>query len=145
MKTNLHQLMFILIVLFSSCANSSSDEETEKPFVKLEIWEDIQQAVRENNIDYLLEISKDKLVCIECKGESRVEKKEFYANYIHQLKQPENKEYTVYVNQFEGKSGLEKEYRINYAAESGSIKYNTIYTLVESRHGVQFEGVFSVP
>ena len=146
MKRYLHQIILIILALCSSCANNTSEEENERTFVKLEIWEDIQEAVRENNIDYLLEISKDTLVCIECNdGESLIGKEVFYANYMDQMKRPKNKDYTIYVDQFEGKSGLEKQYRINYAGESGNAKYNTIYTLVESRHGVKFEGVFTVP
>lgn len=114
----------------------------------MDVWEDIRTAVKEKRINYLQEISKDTLDCIECnKGESKVAKEEFFINYLEQMEQLDTKEYSVYAEKYEEVVGFNTRYRINYAFNKDRKMegYNSIYTILKGENGIQFQGVFSVP
>ena len=105
-------------------------------------------AAKEKRIDYLLEISKDTLECIECNaGNSWITKEEFFRNYLHQIEISDTKEYLVYSEKYEDKSGFSKRYRINYAYSRTIFgeHSNSIYTILTGEKRIQFQGVFSVP
>jgi len=104
-------------------------------------------AAKEKRIDYLLKISKDTLECIECNyGESWVLKEDFFTKYLEQIELSDGKEYNVYAEKFCTEKGFDKRYRISYAYGKGfGEKYNAIYTILEGKGGIQFQGVFSVP
>ena len=78
-KTNPFKIFLPILILFLSCTNNQS----QKKFERLEIWEEIRMAAKVKRIDYLLEIS-------------------------------DTKEYLVYSEKYEDKSGFSKRYRINY-------------------------------
>jgi hypothetical protein len=140
MKIN--QFKFLLPILILSCTNN----QNQKEFERLEIWEDIRIAVKENRIDYLLEISKDTLECIECNnGEDWILKETFFVNYLEQIEISDSKEYSIYSETYEDEKGFNKRYRINYAYKGKGEKHNSIYTILEGEKGIQFQGVFGVP
>lgn len=135
------KLVFWLVIFVLSCTNRQSKES----FQRLEIWENIQQAVKEKRIDYLLKISKDTLDCVECNnGKSSIAKYAFYANHLDQIEQPYHKEYSIFSEEY-NENGFNKRYRINYAEEYGGHQYNMIYTILAGKNSIQFQGVFSVP
>lgn len=142
MKPTQFKLILFIVVLIFSC----NDNQSQKEFKRLKVWEGIQLAVKENRIDYLLEISKDTLECIECNdGESWILKEEFYSNYIKQIEQSKNKEYSIYSEEIGDENGFITLHRINYAEEFKGNSFNTIYTILEKENEIQFQGVFSVP
>ncbi|MEM9051771.1 MAG: hypothetical protein AAGC47_06940 [Bacteroidota bacterium] len=114
----------------------------------MKIWEEIRIAAKENRIDYLLEISKDTLQCIECNaGESWITKEEFFNNYLRQIEISDTKEYSVYSEEYEEEKGFNRRYRINYSygGNGKGEKHNSIYTVLKGEKKVQFQGVFGVP
>ena len=127
-----------------SCANNQSQKE----FERLKIWEEIRIAAKEKRIDYLLEISKDTLECIECNdGKSWITKEEFFNNYLKQIEISETKEYNIYSEKYEEEKGFNRRYRINYSYggnERGQM-HNSIYTILTGEKRVQFQGVFGIP
>lgn len=147
MKTNQRNLILPIVILtmsIMSCANNQNPTE----FERLKIWEDIRVAAKEKRIDYLLEISKDTLDCIECNsGESWIIKKEFFNNHLKQIEVSNNKEYSIYSEKYEDEKGFTKRYRINYTYEIAGKEegYNAIYTILTGEKGIQFQGVFGVP
>ena len=68
--------IFIVLLMFVFCISCNKKD-------KLIVWEKIQKEVRIKNIDYLLNISKDTLSCIECnKGKSKIIKEDFFKYYF---------------------------------------------------------------
>lgn len=125
------------MVLFTFCKEIPQKKQSSK----LEIWEDIQKAVRVKDLDYLMQISQDTLDCIECNnGKSKVTKEVFFNNYIEQMNVPNNKKYSYYIEKI-NINGFHKRYRINYKYKNG----NTIFTILVGDDKVKFQGVFSVP
>lgn len=136
-------IKILFIGLFASCANQTNQNEE---FERLIIWEDIQNAIKENRISFLLDISKDTLECIECNdGKNRISKEEFFSEHIKQIKQPNNKKYSIQIEDIEDESGFNKRYRINYKEKFKGNNYNTIYTVLEKENKIQFQGVFGIP
>lgn len=133
---------FVIVLLLISCSNNKIQKET-----KLDVWESILQAVNQNNIDYLLEISADTLSCDECNyGESWIEKENFFRNHFEQMNLGRNDNYDFFVEDISTiNNGYDKRYRINYRKEYKGSKYNIIYTILEGENGIQFNGVYSVP
>ena len=142
MKTKQFKLLISIAILILSCSNNQSQKE----FDRLNIWEEIQRAVKEKNINYLLENSKDTLECIECNdGENWILKEEFFSKHFDQIVQRHKKEYIIHSEKYEGEKGFDKRYHINYSYEGKGEKYNIIYKIIEGEKGIQFQGVFGVP
>ncbi len=143
MKPILFKQLLPFTILIFSCGNNQSQKE----FERLEIWEEIRIAAKEKRIDYLLEISKDTLECIECnEGESWILKEEFFTKYIEQIEISDSKKYNIYSEKYEEEKGFAKRYRINYSYEGGKgEKHNSIYTILKGEDGIKFQGVFRVP
>lgn len=144
MKTHHLKLLLPIIVLILSCTNNQS----EKEFERLKIWEDIRIAAKEKRIDYLLEISKDTLECMGGNnGEDWISKEKFISNHLGQIEVSDNKEYSIYSEKYEEENGFNKRYRIgyNYGGGGKGEKHSSIYTILEGEKGIQFQGVFGVP
>ena len=144
MKTNPFKLLLPITILILSCTNNQSQKE----FERLEIWEEIRIAAKEKRIDYLLEISKDTLECIECnEGESWITKEEFFNNYLYQIETSDIKEYSTYLEKYEDEKGFSKRYQINYAygGNGKGEKHNSVYTILTGEKRIQFQGVLGVP
>lgn len=111
-----------------------------KKKIKLEVWEDIRDAANNNDIGYLLNISKDTLTCVECnEGESTIEKEKFYRKYINQLYQ--NKNYKVFTDTLD----TSIKYRIIYDKHNKGNSYSMIYTILKNEKSIKFLGVESIP
>lgn len=135
-------LILLLPIMILSCVNN----QDQKEFKRLKIWEEIRIAVKENRIDYLLKVSKDTLKCIECKdGESFIAKEAFFDAYINQIETSDMKEYSVYCEEYKEVKGFDTRYRINYSYDENGKKYNSIYTILTGADKVQFQGVFGIP
>lgn len=130
----------ITTILLTSCFTKIKEQP------KLEVWETIQKAVKDKNIKYLLEISKDTLNCVECNnGKNKIIKEAFFNNHYEQMHLFKNDEYTYYEEKIDTIKGFNKLYRINYQEENKGNSYTIIYTLLKGDNKVKFQGVFSVP
>ncbi len=140
--------IFKIIVLLILALNFSCNNQKQKKIDKLKIWEDLQIAAKDKKIDYLLTISNDILDCIECNdGESRIRKEDFFENHINQIIQSKEG-YSVYIEEYVEKEGYDKIYRIGYTERGnngrGEIS-STVYTILEGKRGIQFQGVIGIP
>ena len=141
---NQFKLILPIVILMLSCTNNHSN----KKFKRLEIWEEIRNAVKEKRIDYLLEISTDTLECLGCNdGGNWISKEEFFSNYLEQIEISESKEYSIYSEKYEKVKGFSKRYRIgyNYGGGGRGEKNGIIYTLLKGEKGIQFQGLFGIP
>lgn len=106
-KFNL-KILFSIILL----GNLFSCFKEQKKTKKLDAWEKIQNAVTNENIEYLLKISDSTLQCIECEnGKSKVTKELFYKKHINQIKQEKKLNYIVYTDTV---NTTTKRHRITY-------------------------------
>jgi hypothetical protein len=109
-------------------------------------WIDFEEALKKEDIRYLLEHSLDTVQCGDC-GLDSTGKSEFYkANFLFQkhldlLKTTENFQvYSIFND--------EGVYRVNYLIKSRQAPegaYNVIYTFVDTPKGFLFQGMFPVP
>lgn len=139
-----HQFKFFLLMLpfVFSCGNTQSPSE----FERLEMWENIRTAVKEKRIDYLIEISKDTLDCMECnEGNSKITKEEFFNSHLRQMEVSDTQPYSVFIEKYTKEKGFDQRYRVNYLFENGGESQNIIYTFLTNENNIQFQGVFGIP
>lgn len=133
--------ILIFIILLSSC------KENTKNFKRLQVWEEIQEAVQKKNLSYLLNISSDSLQCLECnEGKDWVTKDVFFKDNFDQMKLGENESYGYFIENIEDLNiGFKERIRISYAKKHKGNKYDIIYTILRNENNIKFLGVFSVP
>lgn len=135
-------LVLCLLISLMSCGT----EKTPKEFKRLEVWEGIQVAVKEKNIDYLLEISQDTLDCLECNDASRVSKEDFFSKHFDQIKPPFDRRYSFYEEKYDSVKGFNKRYRIMYDdGKDGDESSMIVYTILTGENGIKYLGAFWVP
>ncbi len=133
-------LLLVMVLLFSCSKKNNS-------FKKCNEWEQILKAVKEKQIDYLLNISSDTLKCLECdNGKSLVTKEVFFKRYFEQMKLGGDLEYSFFIEDLSDfDSVFTKRIRISYKKEYKKNKYDIIYTLLKGEDSIKFIGVFSIP
>ena len=130
----------ILMLLLSSCFNKN------KGFQKNDVWERIIEATERKDTEYLLNISRDTLQCLECNnGESWINKEDFFKKKINQMSLARSKEYTYFIEELKSDEGFDKRVRISYLEDYKENEYSIIYTILTRENKIQFLGVFSVP
>lgn len=129
-------ILTVSLTLFTFCNPQTKIQP------KNEIWENIQKAVFNRDLDYLLSISADTLDCIECnEGKSKVTKENFFNNYIEEIDFLKDKEYRTFLDEIKTSYGSEKRYRVNYQFTNS----NTICTILEGNGKIVFKGCFTIP
>lgn len=137
MKIILKILCSVVLLTLLSCI------KTQKSKHKLEFWEKIKTAVLNEDLTYLLSISKDTLKCIECEeGKSKTSKEEFFKLYIGQMQDIKGQEYVVSTDTIQNEL---IRHRVTYQKSYKGNDYSIIYTLIENKEVVSFLGVESVP
>ena len=133
--------ILILMLLFSSCISKTKD------YKKIEVWEKILKAVKEENINYLLKISSDSLQCLACNnGKDWVKKETFFKDNFDQMKLGENKKYSYFKENINDVNNeFKQRIRITYENKYKGNKYDIIYTILQNNNTIKFQGVFSIP
>lgn len=133
--------ILILILLVPSCITKA------KSYQKLEIWENVLNAVKNENVNYLLEISSDSLKCIECNnGRDWVKKEVFFENHLNQMRLGEEKKYSYFKEDvIEKNSQFTEKFRVIYSKQNKGNKYEIVYTLLQGDNKIKFLGVYSIP
>ncbi|APD05827.1 hypothetical protein UJ101_00275 [Flavobacteriaceae bacterium UJ101] len=143
MKTFI-SLLSVLFLMISCKDKVTSNKQ------KLDVWE----AFKTNNIEFLLNHSKDTIKCTECgKSDDQVIKQEFFKVYYNNLLLTiKDKEYDVFKEHIDG----EEVYIVSYRLGKESIVSrllnnpnpevsNLIFIFKEKNDTIKLEEVISVP
>lgn len=130
-KSFIHLLLCVL--LFSSC-------KTENEKSTNVVWEEFKNNIEVNNIDFLLENSKDSIKCIDCvkdENEKLQSSKFIFNQHLDELYSTEllkDKKYSTYKD--------DAIIRISYSFEDS---YETIYMFDNLKGKYIFTGMITVP